>query len=149
MQVWHYWVIAGIVLLIFEIFTPAFLLASFGFAALGAALAAYLGATIEIQILVFAIGSLVFFFGVRPLYFRFFKKFESPRRTGIEALIDEPGLVVEAIDSDSGRGRVKVGGEDWRAKLEGGGKLAEGVKVIVTRVEGATLFVKRVSEGEH
>jgi membrane protein implicated in regulation of membrane protease activity len=148
MQVWHYWVIAGIVLLILEIFTPAFLLASFGIAALCAALAAYLGAATEIQILVFAIASLVFFFGVRPLYFKLFKRFDSPRRTGVEALIGQSGLVIETIDGAAGTGRVKIGGEDWRAIHENESTVSAGTQVIVTRVEGASVYVQNADKGE-
>jgi membrane protein implicated in regulation of membrane protease activity len=148
MSVWHYWVIGGILLLILEIFTTGFLLASFGFAALAAALSAYLGADLEIQLLVFAGGTLLFFFGIRPFYLRYFKRFDSPRRTGVEALIGRACTVTEPIDTDQGTGRVKVGGEDWRALPENDATLAAGTRVEVVRVEGATLYVRQVDQGE-
>lgn len=148
MQAYHYWLIVGIILLILEIFTSGFLLASFGFAALAAAMSAYFGAALTTQILIFAVAALVFFFAVRPLFLGFLKKFGQERRTGVEALIGQTGVVVEAIDNDQGKGRVKIGGEDWRARLVDGGQLESGARVVVSGVEGATVFVQQASEGE-
>ena len=41
MEIYHYWIIAGIILLIIEIFTPGFLMACLGLGALFAGLAAW------------------------------------------------------------------------------------------------------------
>ncbi|MBL7052235.1 MAG: NfeD family protein, partial [Candidatus Marinimicrobia bacterium] len=49
MEIHHYWIIFGIILMIAEIFTPGFLLASFGIGAFGGSLFAYLDYDFKIQ----------------------------------------------------------------------------------------------------
>ena len=35
--------------------------------------------------------------------------------SGVERYEGQPGTITETIDSNSGQGRVKIGGESWRA----------------------------------
>jgi membrane protein implicated in regulation of membrane protease activity len=72
MEIHHYWIIFGIVLMIAEIFTPGFLLASFGIGAFGGSLFAYWDYAFKVQLFVFSIITMVVFFGIRPLYNKYF-----------------------------------------------------------------------------
>lgn len=60
-------------------------------------------------------------------------------RTGVEGLIGERALVVEACDP---RGRVKVYGEIWHAQCQAPGGAGIGETVSVVAVEGLTLGVE-------
>src|SRR5213076_2955211 len=64
-------------------------------------------------------------------------------RTNVDALLGRVGVVSERIDPASGRGRIVVEGEDWRAASLMDTALEQGARVIVVRVEGTTLFVDK------
>lgn len=138
---WHWWLIAGILLCILEVFTGDLLLLGLGLAALGGSLSAASEATVSWQIGTFAISALIFVFGVRPIAKKHLYKTSDSRATNVGALIDRVGVVVESIDGHGMAGRVKLGAEEWRALAEVPISVAE--HVIVERVEGATLFVKK------
>jgi membrane protein implicated in regulation of membrane protease activity len=53
------------------------------------------------------------------------------------------GIVSERIDPATGKGRVLVEGEDWRAASLMDTALEPGTRVMVVRVEGATLYVDK------
>ena len=62
------------------------------------------------------------------------------KKTGTAALMGEEGIVVETITRIEG-GRVKVGGEVWKAKSDE--TIEKDLLVVVTGVEGVTLNVRR------
>jgi membrane protein implicated in regulation of membrane protease activity len=64
-------------------------------------------------------------------------------RTNVDAVIGKSGIVIKEIEKNT-VGRVKVGNEQWRAQAEE--TIKEGDEIIVTRVTGATLSVRK-SEG--
>lgn len=142
MEIWHYWVIAGIVLLIAEIFTIEFLLASFSVGAFAAAVAAYFDVPMWGQYLVFACVSFLVFFALRPFVMRALYKSSSQVAIGTAAMIGREATVIEQLDQKSGHGRVRIGGEEWRAVTDEATTLKEGALVTIVAVEGATLRVK-------
>ncbi len=148
MESWHYWIIVGILLVIGEIFTPGFLLASFGLGAFGSSLAAYLGLAFKYQLLVFSIGTMIVFFGIRPVYIRFFSRFDDQRKTGIEALLGKTSIVMEPIINSENGGRILIGGENWKALSEDNEDIEAKETVIITRIEGATAYVKKTNREE-
>lgn len=141
---WHLWVIAGFVLLIFEIFTPGFVIGIFGLACFASALIAGLGLGLTWQLIGFVIATAVFFFGVRPFFVSHISDREPKAKTNVDALIGQTAQVIEMLDSQAGTGRVKVGGEEWRAKTANEMTVEAGRKVVVRRVEGVTLFVEPI-----
>ena len=142
MEPWHYWLIAAIVLCILEIFTADFLLLGLGFAAVGSSIASYHEASMTWQVGVFAILSVIFVFTIRPIARRYFYKTSDPRVSNVEAIKGKRGVVVEAIPQGGQPGRVKLGGEEWRAVTEDAVTIAPDTEVVVEHVEGATLHVR-------
>ncbi len=143
LDAWHLWIIAAVVLLIAEVFTPGFVLACFGVGALAAGLAAASGLGFNPQVGVFTIASLITFFGARPFYLKHMSKAGSDLKTNTEALSGRRGLVVEGIVPLKTLGRVKVGGEDWSACSDDDEDIEEGAEVRVVRVDGARVIVTR------
>ena len=141
---WHLWFIIAIILLIAEILTPGFLLASFGIGCLGSALAAGFGFGPKAQIAWFIAGTLVAFFGVRPFFAKYCYRASNDLKTNVEALIGKTGRVVEAITQEKGFGRVLVGGDDWKGVSMDGGTIEKGTVVEVVRVEGTKVYVKPI-----
>ena len=141
---WYYWLILGILLIIIEIFTPGFVLASFGIGCLLAALGSFLGFNIYIQITLFCFGTLFVFFTIRPLYKKHILPEKDQEPTNVDALKGQQARVIEKIDPDQDSGRVKIGGEDWRAVTENGSTIESGEKVEVLRIEGVKAIVRKI-----
>ena len=141
MEPQHYWLISGIILMIGEIFTPGFLLASFGIGALGGSLSAYLDYETTLQLIVFSIVTMAVFFGIRPAYTKFLYRSDGQIETGVKAFIGNPYKVTEPIINVENTGRVKIGSESWRARSETGVVFEAGELVVVSSVEGSTLIV--------
>lgn len=147
MQSWHLWTIAGLLLIILEMVTPAFFFASFAVAALLTAPAAASGMGLTGQLIVFSATSIVCMAAVRPLFVRhIYSRSEPPVNT--HALLGQTGTVVDSIGFDDEPGRVKVGGEEWRAVSLTGEPIPPGTRVEITAVSSATLTVRpRVTAG--
>jgi membrane protein implicated in regulation of membrane protease activity len=63
-------------------------------------------------------------------------------KTNVDALVGRTGLVTEAVDQALNRGRVRLGGEEWRAVTPDESKIEAGTKVIVKAVEGCKVVVE-------
>ena len=134
---WLIWLSAGIILAILEVFTPGFFIVGIGASMAITAIPAALGLPLWVQLIVLGVMILIFFLLVRPLVMKI--PHSDSKKTGTAALIGEEGIVVETITRIEG-GRVKVGGEVWKAKSD---EMIEKDKVIVvTSVEGVTLNVR-------
>ncbi len=147
MDLWYLWVVLGVIFWVFEIFTSGFILAAFGFGCFIAAFPAYFHSHFLWQLFAFSAGTLAFFFTVRPLYLKYLYPKEKQIPTNVQALIGQKGVVIETIDVVRGQGRVKVGGEDWKASCRTQERLERGTKVRVRALEGVTLFVEPIEEG--
>ena len=135
---WLIWLSAGIILAILEVFTPGFFIVGIGVSMAITAIPAALGLPLWVQLIVLGVMILIFFLLVRPLVMKI--PHSDSKKTGTAALMGEEGIVVETITRIEG-GRVKVGGEVWKAKSD---EMIEKDKVvIVTSVEGVTLRVRR------
>jgi membrane protein implicated in regulation of membrane protease activity len=142
LEVWHLWVIAGLALFIIEIFTPGFVMGVFGVACLVVAPFAGKRASLNTQLLVFGIATAAMSLGIRPLIIRYLYRRESMNKTNVDALVGRTGLVTEAVDQALNRGRVRLGGEEWRAVTPDESKIEAGTKVIVKAVEGCKVVVE-------
>jgi membrane protein implicated in regulation of membrane protease activity len=142
LQHWHLWAIAGILLLILEMFTMSFYVCCFGLGAFAASAAAAWGMAGVGQMAAFAIGSGLALALIRPLLSQRIYRHSEDRPTNVSALSGQIGLVVDEIHDHEVPGRVKLGGEEWRAVSCDGSRLDPGRKVQVVSVDGATLTVK-------
>ena len=141
MEAQHYWLTSGIILMIAEILTPGFVLASFGIGALGGSLSAHLDYKITVQLTVFSIVTMTVFFGIRPVYTKFLYRSDDQIETGVKAFIGNTYKVTEAIINMENTGRVKIGSESWLARSESDAIIEAGEFVVVSSVEGSTLIV--------
>ncbi|WP_456440815.1 NfeD family protein [Caldithrix abyssi] len=142
MALWHIWIILGIILFITEIFTPGFLLATFGIGCLIAAIPAVLELHFLWQILTFTAATFLSFLTVRPLYLKFIFPEQQQIPTNVDALIGQEGVVIQPIDNLQNQGRVKVGGEDWKALSKSGEALAQNTVVKIVAIDGVKLIVE-------
>ncbi len=136
-----FWGIILAVAAIVEISTFNLVSIWFVVAALVAMIAALLGASLPLQLVLFAVlsvaGFLVFMLLVRP---RLEKRPVTP--TNADRVLNQEGVVIETIDSLTGRGLVKVEGQTWSARLEGEGRIPEGALVRITGLRGVKVIVQ-------
>ena len=143
MLAWHYWLLAGIVLAIAEVFAPGFILICFGLGALLTSGFSYwfqLG--LELQILTFAVATLIVFTGSRTLFHDvLWPPQGAQEHTNVEALIGRTATVIEAIPGGMQRGLVKVAGEEWSAVTTTADPIQSGRDVTIRGVDGNKLLV--------
>lgn len=123
-----------------ELFTMEFSLTCLGIGFLGAALTAWLGLPLWAQIAVFAIVSVVCWLGIRPILLKHLYPKDKKVKTPADAVIGKMAVVEIAIDPVHNVGRVRVGGESWKATADK--PLAKGTQCVVEKLSGVTLFVK-------
>jgi membrane protein implicated in regulation of membrane protease activity len=145
---WIFWVILGAVLIIAEIFTSGFVLLWFGLGALAAALANLAGVTsIPLQFLIFAVISIGLTAASRTIFVNYFSREKSggDLKMGADALPGQVGTVVTSSQGALHEGAVKVFGSTWTAyPADGEEPLEAGDRVQVERVQGASIYVRRV-----
>ena len=134
------WLIAAVLLAIGELLTPGlFFLGPVALAAVGAALAAGIGAGIILELIVFIAVSLASLAFLRPIARRHIRM-PALTRTGTAALVGTKATVLQRVDANGGR--VRIGGEEWSARAFFEGQTLEpGARVEVAKIEGATALV--------
>lgn len=139
---WFWWVIAAFALGIGEMFTLDLVFGTLVVAALVGAGVALGGGTFTVQAVVAAVVAVVLLFTVRPLLVRRLKVEQKLVPSGTAAHVGATALVLADVD-DLG-GRIKLAGEEWSARTQGG-LLHAGERVRVLSIDGATAVVVAAS----
>ena len=147
---WLLWIILGVVLIIAETFTFGFVLFWFGLGAIVAALAGYLGVGFVGQFAIFALVSVVLTAMSRTIFANYYSHGdEDIVKMGVDALPGQIGTVTSKSKGALNEAAVKVYGSIWTAfPLDEKNILEEGEKVEVVRVQGASIFVRRLSDAK-
>jgi len=132
-----YWIIGALVALILEMMVPAFVIGSFGVSAFFAALAAWFGASLPIQIVVCGVLGFLFVVPARKYLHR-----QGPTlRMSAETMAGKLAMCVEPIGGDTHVGTVQLDGARWTATAPRGTHIAPGTMVEILAVVGARLVV--------
>jgi membrane protein implicated in regulation of membrane protease activity len=142
---WLFWFLLGISLVAVEVLVAFTLYAgTVGLAAFPAAIAAALGAPVELQVAIFAVGAALSVLLVRPVAKAHLVTPPSIR-TNTDALIGVFATVTQVVDDDSGEVKVR-GGEVWSARSGGPGEsYPKGTEVSIKQVKGVTVVVGPVA----
>jgi membrane protein implicated in regulation of membrane protease activity len=150
--IWILWSMLGLILIVAEVFSSGFVLLWFGIGALAAALAGIIGIhSLPLQFLIFAVVSIGLTAASRTIFVNYFsrEKTGDSIKMGADALPGKIGVVVSSSRGGLKEGAVKVLGSTWTAfPAEGEEPLEAGERVCVDRMEGASLWVRRVDDGE-
>ena len=148
MDAWNIWFIIAIALFIAEIFTSGFFLACLGIAAFVSGIVDLLGGDAIAQFVCFCASTLVVLVALRPLLLRFIGTHKTGFKTNYHALEGKIVRVEETIDARVSKGRVKIGGDSWRAVANSPDIIIPvGVEVVVLRVEGNKVVVEPIKKG--
>jgi membrane protein implicated in regulation of membrane protease activity len=140
---WQLWMVAALVLGGLEMKLSGFVTLWFAVGALAASLAASLGLGVNFQLLLFTAVSALLFGASRTLFKSVFMRTASHLKTGVEAMLGQEAVVVEALGEPHG-GTVRINGELWTARSLSG-EVSVGERVTVEQVEGLKLWVRRPS----
>ncbi len=135
------WLVVFVACIVAEIISMGLTTIWFAGGALIAAVAAVIGTPLWIQILLFAVVSLVLLYFTRPIAVKYFNK--DRVKTNAESLVGKQAIVISEIDNLQGIGQVTVGGQEWSARTTGGGiTLPVGSVVTVRSISGVKLMVE-------
>lgn len=133
------WLVLLILFVLVEAGTVSVVSAWFAVGALAALIASLCSAPLWLQIVLFAVVSVVLLAALRPLV----RKYFTPRltKTNVDAVVGAEGLVTQRIDNVMNTGCVKLGGMEWTARSTSGACLEENTRIRVDRIEGVKVFV--------
>ena len=142
---WLFWIGGALLLVVIETVTADLTFLMIAGGALGGGLTSFLGGPLWAQVVVFACVSTLLLFAVRPWAKRRLAATTPQMKTNVDALIGRSATTITAVDD--GGGRVRLGGEEWSARLservEGGiSSLGVGDAVRVTGIDGAIAVVE-------
>jgi len=133
------WFIAGVVLIILEMFTPGFFLASLSVGTFLAALIAWAGGNDTWQLVGFIAGGAISLIALRPVMKRYFEA--SGVFTNADALVGRTTKVSRGAVAGE-RAEVKIDGDIWAVECDQ--DLTEGDKVQVIARQSIVLLVNRL-----
>ena len=145
---WLWWVGGALVLGVVETLTVDLTFLMFAGGALGGALTAALGGPFWLQVVVFALVSTLLLVLVRPWAKRHLASTTPEMRTNAEALVGREAVTLTVVDGRGGR--VRLGGEEWSARLDvpeperpgtQDAHLPTGTQVRVVAIDGAVAVV--------
>jgi membrane protein implicated in regulation of membrane protease activity len=133
------WLAAAVLLGVLEFFTLTLVFGLLAGAALVAAVAAGLGASVPVQLLAFAVTGSVGLLAVRPIAKRHLA-LPPVSRDGSDALVGRSAVVTREVSATGGL--VHLSGEDWTARAyDEDLVIPPGARVDVFQIEGATALV--------
>ena len=149
MDLWLIWMLAALVLFLIEIFTPGFAVACLSIGCLcSCVLAAIAPETLNWQIALFVVASLLAFLFVRPFALKILSRRAERKgeyKSNMESLIGRKAAVIEEIPAED-VGRVKVDGDEWQAvlsrEIDDRHNIPVGAKVVIVSYDSIILTVK-------
>lgn len=141
------WLILFVILVVIEAVTVGLVTIWFAVGSLVAALLAWAGLGLPIQVIAFIVISVILFVITRPIAVRYFNK--DREKTNAESLVGKNALVLEKIDNIRATGKVEVNGLEWTARTPDENLIIEPNEVVtVLGIEGVKLIVKREEKAE-
>lgn len=136
------WFLAAGVLAVIEAITLGLTSIWFAGGAVGAAVAAMLGAPLIVQVIVFLVLSTILLAVTRPLVKK--RLNAKTEKTNVDALIGQTGIVEEKITQYK-PGHVRADGKIWTAACASG-EIKKGAIVIIKSIKGVTIMVEEINE---
>lgn len=138
------WTAAIILFGIVEAVTAGLVCIWFVAGALVALVAAFVGAPLPVQIVLFLVVSAAALALTRPVLRRITNAAATP--TNADRVLGEFAKVTELIDNENSTGAVYVDGKTWTARSADGSVIRTGERVRIEAMEGVKLLVKTVEK---
>ena len=147
-ELWRWiWLVIAVAAAVGEIsIAGSFFLAPLAIGAAAAAVAAFAGADVAIQWVIFLAGSIATFAAFRPLARRLDAS-APDAKVGARRWAGRQGVVIADIPGLPGAtGMIRLDREEWRAESLTGQPIRAGSTVLVSRVDGTRLVVTPVDD---
>ena len=135
------WLIVAVVLAVIEASTAQLVCIWFALGAVCAMITAIITENVLIQVLIFILSTAVFLILTRKIVRRLTDVKAS--KTNADSLIGKEFIVLEEVDNLKETGTLKVSGTIWSVRNTEEGVIPSGTKVIIEKIEGVKLFVKK------
>lgn len=135
------WLGAMVAFALIEALTAQLVSIWFAGGAVAAFIAAMLGAQKQTQWIVFIAVSALLLIFTKPIVKKVMNR--PPEKTNIDAQLGKTTVVTRTINNISETGEVKLNGVSWVARSVDREPIAEGETVIVEKIEGVKLIVKK------
>ena len=136
---WIFWLIVMLALAAVEMLTLDFLFLMMSLAALVTAGVSLGLESFPLQVVLFAVDSVLLVFLIRPLALRRLNRSTPTTRSNTERLIGMSCLVLEPVTRHTGL--VRLEGDVWTARCASETTLPVDREVVVQRIDGATAVV--------
>lgn len=138
MQLYLWWIVAGIILIMVEFCTPTMFFLNLGCACLFTAIFAYFNYSSIIQASAFLLSACMFFLFVKPIL----KAFYDKKSELSDKYIGQTVKVVQKTDKSDGR--ITIYGEEWQAKTLNENDVFDiGSEVVVVKMDSLVMFVDK------
>ena len=135
------WICAGIIFGVLEAVTVQLVSVWFVIGSCAALVSSLLGAKLYVQIIVFIVTSVLMLLITRPIVKK--KLTVKVEPTNADRCIGLIATVIEDINNIDGTGLVKVDGKIWTARSSDSSIIEKGTKVIIEKIDGVKLIVKK------
>lgn len=140
MEIWQIWCIVAFVFIIIEVSTPAMFFLNLAFASFIVSFFAYFKLDITLQVVLFAIMSLLGILILRPYML---KKEPAKQKTGIEEkYINKKAKVIEEINET--QGAITIYGERWLARERNNAIVSINSEVRIVDNDGTLFIVEKL-----
>ena len=140
---WILWLILMLVLAGIEMLTLDFLFLIMSLAALVAGVVSVFTGAFPLQVITFAVVSVLLIFLLRPLALRRINRSTPDTRSNTDRLTGLACTVLEPVGEHTGL--VRLEGDTWTARTAGGAVLGTGARAYVQRIDGATAVVSDIA----
>lgn len=141
-NLWLFWTVITFVCLIMELTSGDFYVTCFAIGAIVSVLPSVIGLPFWVQVLIWAVCSVLSILFIRPYLVKALRKGADHRKSNADALIGQIGEVSETIVK-GGYGRVKLDGDDWKSvAVNVSSNIERGTKVRVVGRESIILTVE-------
>ncbi len=143
MTITQFWILIMVFAAIGELLTLAFYSIWFTIGAFFALIAKWLGVSFSGQFYVFLISSAILILLSEFILKRKFGIIKTPHRMNIDNIVGKEAIVTKEINNIEGIGEVKIAGKRWTAISRDGSIIPAKERVIIEKVDGVKLIVKR------
>lgn len=142
---WIGWLVLILLFLVIEMLTLDFTFLMLSIGGIAGLAADLLGAPLWLQVVVAAVVAAILVLVLRPPLLRRLRRGEDPTPSNVDALIGLAGRVLSTVSTEGGQVKLS-NGDIWTARAEASVAIEPGTSVRVSRIDGATAFVRPTSE---
>lgn len=139
------WLLLAAIFIVIEIISLGLTTIWFAGGAFVAALAGLAGANLIVQLVLFAVVSIVLLVVTRPIAKKYLDS--KTEKTNAEALVGQNAIVLDEVNNLLETGRAKINGMEWTARSKDDSvTIPEGSVAKIVEIQGVKLILEKTSE---